>query len=199
MWTGPVFPALPSISYPRKRNPNWSKVEAKALSGKRTRTTLFTYPTYSYEIPLNYLRTDAAFTEWQQLMGFINSLFGGVGLFGYTDPDDNAVANQVFGAGDGVTKGPFQLVRTLGNFVEPVFLINGTPVISVSGTPTAAFTIDTYGRITFTSAPAAAAVLTWSGAYYWGCRFDEDTTEFEKMLVNIYQCKSLKFSTDKLP
>jgi hypothetical protein len=41
--------------------------------------------------------------------------------------------------------------------------------------------------------------LTWSGTYYWPCRFDDDTTELSKFLVNIYECKALKFSTEKLP
>jgi hypothetical protein len=145
-WTGPVLPALPSISYPGKRSPTWSAAKQEALSGKRTRYSLFTYPIYAYEIPLNYLRTDQAFQEWQQLVGFINSVQGPVELFGYTDPDDNAIANQEFGVGDGVTTGPFQLVRALGNFVEPVFLLNGAPTISVAGTPTSAFSVDLYGR-----------------------------------------------------
>jgi hypothetical protein len=59
-WTGPVLPALPSISYPRKRNPTWNATRQVALSGKRTVYSLFTYPIYAYELPLNYLRTDQA-------------------------------------------------------------------------------------------------------------------------------------------
>lgn len=200
-WTGPVLPALPSISYPRKRNPTWSSVKNDALSGKRARTSLFTFPTYAYELPLNYLRTDPAIAEWQQLVGFINSLFGGVKLFGYSDPDDGAAAHQAFGEGDGSTLGPFQLVRALGNFVEPVFLLNGAPQIFVDGVSSANWTVDLYGRVTFSSgnAPGSGAVLTWSGSYYWPCRFDDDTTEMEKFLSNVWQCKSLKFSTEKLP
>jgi hypothetical protein len=92
-------------------------------------------------------------------------------------------------------------VRALGNFVEPVFLLNGNPTIAVNGTPSAAWTVDLYGRVTFNagSAPASGAALTWSGAYYWPCRLDDDTTELSKFLVNIYECKALKFSTEKLP
>lgn len=200
-WTGPVLPALPSISYPRKRSPTWSAVKNDALSGKRARTTLFTYPTYSYELPLNYLRTDPGVAEWQGLMGFINALAGAVGLFGYDDPDDNAVTAQAFGEGDGTTLGPFQLVRALGNFVEPVFLLNGAPQIFVDGVASANWTVDLYGRVTFTAgnAPASGTELTWTGAYYWPCRFDEDSIEMEKFLATIWQCKSLKFSTEKLP
>lgn len=200
-WTGPVFPSLPGITYPVKRSTNWSSVKNDALSGKRTRTTLFTYPTYSYDLPFSMLRSDAGNPEWQQLQGFINSLFGAVGLFGFQDPDDNAVIGQTFGEGDGTTLGPFQLVRALGNFVEPVFLLNGAPSISVDGAVSANWTVDLYGRVTFTSgnAPASGAVLTWSGDYYMPCRFDEDTTDFSKFLYQIFEAKSVKFSTEKLP
>lgn len=198
-WTGPVLPALGGLSYPRKKTPTWSKVDATALSGKRARQTLFTYPTYTYELPINYLRTDQNIAEWQELVGFVNSLAGGVGLFGYSDPLDNAVTNQAFGTGDGSTTGPFQLVRAYGNFVEPVFLLNGNPTIEVAGTPTSAFTFDNYGRITFNSAPANGASLTWSGSYYIPCRFDSDTLDGEQFLYNIFKVGSLKFSSEKLP
>ena len=174
-------------------------VNATALSGKRDRQTLFTYPIYSYEIPFSMLRSDSVNLEWQQLMGFINSLYGGVLLFGYSDPDDNAVTNQEFGVGDGKTTGPFQLVRALGNFVEPVFLINGAPAVEVAGTPTTAFTLDSYGRITFNSPPANGAALTWSGSYYMPCRLDDDTTNFSKFLNQFFELPKLRFSTEKLP
>lgn len=200
-WTGPVLPALPSISYPRTRTITWSGIKNDALSGKRARTSLFTYPLYAYELPLNYLRTDPAFQEWQQLIGFINSLQGSVKLFGYDDPDDRAVAGQGFGDGDGDTLGPFQLVRSLGGFVEPVFLLNGAPAIAVDGTPSTDWTVDNYGSVTFTAghAPASGALLTWSGGYYWPCRFNDDTTELSQFLTTIYECKKLAFTTEKLP
>lgn len=200
-WPGPVLPALGGLTFPRQRNVNWSKVDNAALSGKKTRFSLFSYPTYSYEIPISYLRTDALILEWQTLLGFINSLAGGVGLFGYSDPHDNSVTNQEFAVGDGVTLGPFQLVRALGGFVEPVFLLNGNPTIKVGGTPSSNWTVDGYGRVTFTTgnAPGNGAALTWSGSYYFGCRFDEDTVNFEQFVSNIFSMKALKFSSEKLP
>jgi hypothetical protein len=198
-WNGPVFPTLPGITYPVKRSPNWSSVKNDMLGGKRVRVSNYSYPTYSYELPFSFLRSDSINAEWQTFVGFINSLNGGVNLFGYTDPDDNTVSGQGFGAGDGTTTGPFQLVRSLGGFTEPVFLINGTPTISVAGTPTSAFTIDAYGRVTFTSAPANNAALTWSGSYYWPCRLDEEVTDMSKFLATIWEAKSLKFSSEKLP
>jgi hypothetical protein len=199
-WTGPVFPTLPGITYPVKRSPNWRAVKQDGLSGKRTRLSLFTDPTYSFELPFSFLRSDSVNLEWQQLQGFINSLNGAVGLFGFTDPDDNSVSGQGFGEGDGTTLGPFQLVRALGGFAEPVFLLNGYPTIYVNGIVNTQWKIDAFGNVFFNSgnAPASGALLSWSGSYYWPCRFDEDTTDFSKFLNQIFELKSLKFTTEKL-
>ena len=201
-WTGPVLPALPLITYPAKMGLTWSGVKQDALSGKRVRYSLFSYPTRSYDIPISGLRTAATFAEWQDLVGFINSVAGTVGLFGYTDPNDNSVTAQEFGSGDGSTKGPFQLVRTLGGFTEPVFLLNGAPEIyvnSVLKTLTTDYTLDNYGNVTFTAAPGNGLALTWTGSWYVGCRFDDDVTDFELFVSNIFAVKSLKFSSEKLP
>jgi uncharacterized protein (TIGR02217 family) len=196
--TVPVFPSLPGIAYPVKRTVQWSTVKGDALSGKRTRFALWTYPVYWYDLPFNFLRSDALTLEWQTLEGFINGVQGAYGLFAYSDPNDNAVTNQQFGQGDGVTT-TFQLVRSLGGFTIPVFLINGTPTISVAGVVTASASISAYGVVTFASAPANGAALTWTGGYYMPCRFDDDTTDMSQFMRTIWELKSLKFSTEKLP
>lgn len=194
----PVFPTLPGISYPVKRSPVWSTVKADALSGKRSRTPLWTYPLWRYDIPFEFLYSDDTEQQLQTLMGFFNSVQGAYGLFAFDDPDDDAVSGQEFGQGDGVTSS-FQLVRSLGGYTEPVFLLNGTPTISVAGTDTAPQSISSYGVVTFSAPPASGAQLTWTGNYYWPCRFDDDTQEFEKFLQSLWSAKSIKFSTEKLP
>lgn len=199
-WSGPVLPSLAGISFPQKRSLQWSWEDQTALSGKRARYSLFSYPRYSWEVPLNFLRTAAAELEFQDLLAFVSSLQGGVGMFGYTDPNDNAVTNQQFGVGDGSTTA-FQLVRTIGgndaSFVEPVYLLNGNPQIFINGTA-ASYTISATGLITFGMAPSNGAALTWTGSYYWPCRFDGDATEFELFVGTIYSNKALKFSSEKL-
>ena len=200
-WTGAVFPSLPGITYPAKRSPNWPTVKQDALSGRRTRVPLQSFPTYNYELQFSFLRSDSVDLEWQQLEGFINSLNGPAQLFGYSDPNDNAVTNQGFGEGDGTTLGPFQLVRSLGGFVIPVYLLNGNPAIKVAGTTNSAWTVDAYGRVTFNSgsAPANGALLTWTGSYYMPCRLDDEVVDFSQFLYQLFELKSLKFSTEKLP
>lgn len=198
-WTGPVFPALIGTKFPIPRKINWDASKQRSLSGKNARFSNFTFPTYSWSVDIGVLRSAAAFQEIQQLIGFINSLAGSVGLFGYTDPDDNSITNQEFAVGTGAATGPFQLVRAFGGFTEPVFLINGAPTILVAGTPTAAFTIDGYGRVTFNVAPANGAALSWTGAYYWPCRFDDDFSDITLSMSGLYKASKLAFTSEKLP
>jgi uncharacterized protein (TIGR02217 family) len=194
----PVLPSLIGVAFPIKRSPNWPTVKQDALSGKRIRVPLYTYPTYQYEISFDVLRTDASLLELQTLQGFIAAVQGPAQLWAYDDPNDDSANGQDFGIGDGQTT-TFQLVRSYGGFTEPAFLVNGTPAIFVNGTTTTPASISAYGVVTFSTAPAAGAVLTWTGNFYWPCRFDDEATEFENFMSGFFRLKSLKFSTEKLP
>lgn len=197
-WTGPVFPSLIGVKYPIPRKINWDAAKQASLSGKNSRFSNRTYPTYTWSIDIEVLRTAAAFEELQTLVGFINSLQGPVGMFGYTDPDDNSQTSEVFGVGDGQSTS-FQLVRAFGNFVEPIFLLNGTPIIDVSGSPVTPSSISPYGVVTFASAPASAAPLTWSGSFYWPCLFDGDSFDISQAMSGYYKASKLSFTSQKLP
>lgn len=194
----PVLPSLIGVAFPIKRSPNWPTVKQDALSGKRIRVPLYTYPTYQYEISFDVLRTGASLLELQTLQGFIASVQGPAQLWAYDDPNDDSASEQDFGLGDGQTT-TFQLVRSYGGFAEPVFLVNGTPAIFINGTLTTPASISAYGLVTFSTAPAAGAALTWTGNFYWPCRFDDEATEFENFMSGFFRLKSLKFSTEKLP
>lgn len=196
----PIFPALPGIAYPLPRRAIWDKNSADAVSGKRIRSSNRSYPTYGFEVSFadpGFLRSGAAYLEYQQLAGFFNSLAGGVGLFQYLYPDDSVATQQVFGAGNGSTMA-FQLTRTFGGFTEPVFLV-AISQIRLNGIATTGYTVDSYGKVTFGAPPAGGVILDWSGTFYWPCRFDEDTVDFSNIMLNLYELRSLKFSSEKLP
>lgn len=198
----PIFPALPGIAFPLPRRPLWDTNRAEAVSGKRTRSTNRTYPTYAFEVSFGdtgFLRSGPAYLEYQQLAGFINKMAGGFGLFLYAYPDDSVATQQSFGTGDGSSTA-FQLTRTFGGFTEPIMCpALPIPTVRVNGIATSAYTINSYGLITFNVAPAGGASLDWTGTFYWPCRFDEDTAEFSNIMLNLYELRSLKFSSEKLP
>ena len=203
--TLPIFPTLKGATYPAKRTPIWSTLHQEAVSGQDSPIRLWSYNRWRYEIPYSAFNSGPTAIqglpalEWQALAAFFNQVNGSRLVFQFTDPDDNAVTDQVFGTGDGSTAA-FPLTRTMSgigvSWNEPVF----APTIAnvkVNGAPTVLYTLGTQGLVTFNSPPAAAASLTWTGSYRWLCRFDKDVTDFEKFMNQLWECKAIVFATIK--
>jgi hypothetical protein len=139
-------------------------------------------------------------------MDFFLSRRGKFGNFIYNDPTDNAAVLQRIGVGDGSTT-TFLLYRSLvaNGFADPIAcaLTGGLGSISVyvdgvlqtSGiTPILSFTNLAYA-VQFSSAPAAAKVITASFNYYWPCHFTKDAAEFEDFAYQLWSMKELEFET----
>lgn len=201
-----AFPSLPGIMWPVKRSPSGLTTRQVALQGKRTILPQMPTPRWTWELPFEFLRSAlwsdgngaaGSYSELETLAGFyLQQMVGGT-AFAYTDDADNAVTAQGFGSGDGATTA-FQLVRSRGGFVEPVYLPGAGFTVSVNGTPTVAFT-ESKGVITFTVAPANGALLTWTGAFAWICRFDEDSLDVASFMSGMSEARSLKFSSEISP
>jgi uncharacterized protein (TIGR02217 family) len=199
--TVPTFPTLPGLAFPVGRKPTWRTDKEESFSGIGVRYPTRNVPKWSYELSISALRSSTALPEWQALASFFNALYGANGLFQYNDPMDNAVTSQLFGEGDGVTV-DFQLVRTGppggGTFTEPVYAPSTITAISIGTSPSTAYTLGDTGIITFSSAPANGALLTWSGGYNWLARFDEDVMEFSQFNYNLFELQKLNFTTELL-
>lgn len=198
----PIFPTLKGVTFPARRSPLWKTLHQEAVSGQDNPIPLWSYPRWSYELAYDFLRSDGVNLEWQALAAFFNQVQGSALAFQFTDPDDGAVTNQTFGIGDG-TSIAFALIRTMTGaggiaFVEPVFApVASGLTIMVNGTPTTAYTLGTQGLVTFASAPASGATLSWTGSFNWLCRFDEDSADFEKFMNQFWRLKQIKFTTIK--
>ena len=194
--TIPVFPSLLGVSWPVKRTPLLYTIRQPSQSGKETTIRQWLYPKYQYELTFDYL----PLADWQNLEGFWLTVGGAAGVFYFNDPSDNAVTTQPFGTGDGTTTA-FQLVRALGGFGMPVQSVNGAIAVYENGSLVSpgGYAVGSTGIVTFTTAPAAAQALTWSGAYYWSCRFDDDNgLEIAEFMNNLRELKKLAFTTVKL-
>lgn len=195
-----VFPSLPGLTWGQQRSVLAPPVTVKTTPSQREfRARDATIPRYQYSLVYEFLRSGGGFAELQQMVGFFNARGGSFDSFLYTDPDDNGVTAQAFGAGDGSSTA-FQLVRSLGGFAEPVWDVNGVPLVYVAGvakTPGADYTLSSTGVITFTSAPAAAAALTWTGSYYRRVRFLRDQADFNKFMQDLYELKKIEFVSTK--
>jgi hypothetical protein len=131
---------LTGEGWPVKRSLKFSTIVNTAVSGQNVRVPNFPFPLPEYEVPFNMLNPG----DLQTLWGFVQARLGPWDSFLYWDPTDcytvaNAInagrvvtshqnlipgVNGATPAGDGTTK-QFQLYRTLGGTVQPVFDVNG--------------------------------------------------------------------------
>jgi uncharacterized protein (TIGR02217 family) len=203
--TIPSFPALPGAGFPT-RSPMWKTTVQESVSGKTYGLSFWSFPRYRWQVPLDLLRSAFGYTEWQAMLGVINACAGRAIPFHWTDPDDCQTAGQVLGTGDGATT-IFPFVRTLGGFTEPTQDVVGSSVqLFVGGVLQAAgaYTLLTdpqfgcvYGA-QFAAAPAAGAVVSWSGSYAWLCRFDQDQVDLQKAMLGRWKGGKLAFTSEKV-
>lgn len=190
-----IFPTLAGLDWNASRSPEFSTQAKRAVSGKELRGAFRQYPLWNFNLSYNVLRDDLENNELRALAGFFLVRKGMFDSFLYTWEADSTVTDQGFGIGDGVTTS-FQLVRSFGGFVEPVQNVNAITSIKKAGavqTNPANYTIDATGWVTFAAAPAAGAVLTWSGSYYYRVRFLIDAAEFSEFLQDLHELKKLSF------
>ena len=200
-----IFPVLAGLGWSVKKTPTFKTLVGQAVSGMEVRQALMQFPLWEFELTYEILRDNPAqqnptapYNELKTLGGFYLARQGMFDDFLFDDVTDDTVTSQSFGTGDGATTN-FQLVRSWGGFSEPVMnpnvitgvYDNGTPVTQGSGA--GKYTVNSTGLITFGTAPAATHVLSWTGTFYYRCRFASDTTEFEEFMSNMWLLKQLQF------
>ena len=206
-----VYPTLPGLSIEIQRSYVWKTGKQEALSGKQSAISYRQYPVVHYELTYNVLRRNVSPDELQSIVGLYNQMRGGYDTFLFTDPEfntitpSNAAQYGVFGTGDGSTL-TFQLIATFQNTGGPggpelVQNLNGTPVLYDNGTTISAanYSIGATGIVTFGAghAPASGHSLTWSGSWYYRCRFDEDAIEWKRFMSQLWSA-TVKFQSVKL-
>lgn len=194
-----IFPTLTGMTYDTVKTPVFNTVTKKSASGRETRIAYMAVPMYKWQLNFEYLRDQqgvqspaAPWNDLKLLMAFFIARQGMFDSFLFNDNSDNVATAQQFGVGTGSLT-TFQLSRTMGGgflFPEPVQNINGIPSIYVNGTLTLPGSISASGVVTFTTAPAAGAILTWTGNFYHRVRFDSDAVDFTQMLQNFWELGS---------
>jgi hypothetical protein len=130
-------------------------------------------------------------------MGFFLQLQGQLGTFLYTDPDDNSVAGQAIGTGDGSTTA-FAFARTLGGFFEPVSWVMNVSNVYLNGAAQASgWSLATPNTLNFAGAPASGVLITADFSYAFECRFLDDQIDFEEFMSNLWKLDSMKFRSVK--
>jgi len=193
-----VYPVLPGRTHGANRRVIAPPVTVRTTPSQREyRSRDATLTRYRYSVPYEWLRTKASTPELQTLVSFYVAHGGAFESWLYTDPDDKSVTAQPFGTGNG-TATAFKLLRSFGSNSEPIDAVNGTPLVYIDGTPTTAFTIAAgSGVITFTTAPTAGALLTWTGSFYRRCRFLGDGLDTDKFMAGLFSAKRVEFISTK--
>lgn len=197
-----VFPSLPGLKWSSFRTPMWSNTVKTTDSGREFARAAWSSPRWAYRLQYEFLRADSN-AELQQLVGFFNKHRGNFDTWLFLDVDDSTALDQQIGTGDGVTT-QFQLLRSYGGFFEPVYepftTGPGVPAIKVGGTLKTAgtdYTIGANGVVTFAAAPASSSAITWSGSFYWRCRFKQSQVELEQFMRQLWSARSIEFTTRK--
>lgn len=115
----------------------------------------------------------------------------------------NVYVSNTAGGGSGAEK-----LQTTGTniaigtttWTEPTSGLAGAT--SMPGANGTTWAVGSTGIVTFATAPAAAAALTWSGSgtphFYFRCRFVSDAYDFEQMFYQMWAAKKLEFMSVKL-
>ncbi|ENX0167285.1 DUF2460 domain-containing protein, partial [Neisseria gonorrhoeae] len=164
------------------------------------RTAYYTYPQWRFSLSFEVLRTKASVNELEKLAGFFNARKGSFESFLYEDPADNAVTDQPVGnTVQGVAR--YQLVRSMGVFIEPVSAVKERPAVKVGGTALAYgrdYTVTDKGVLVFNTPQPPGRPITWTGGFYFRVRFTSDTVDFENVLGSLWAAKKIEFTSVKL-
>ncbi|EMU0629386.1 DUF2460 domain-containing protein [Neisseria gonorrhoeae] len=195
-----VFPEFPGLKWGRKKTAVWSTGTQKSASGREFRTAYYTYPQWRFSLSFEVLRTKASVNELEKLAGFFNARKGSFESFLYEDPADNAVTDQPVGnTVQGVAR--YQLVRSMGGFIEPVSAVKERPAVKVGGTALAYgrdYTVTDKGVLVFNTPQLPGRPITWTGGFYFRVRFTSDTVDFENVLGSLWAAKKIEFTSVKL-
>lgn len=188
-----LFPTLPGLTFPVKREVTYKTVKDEALSGRMSAIPLQQYAVRQWTLPFSCLRDNLTPSELRTLHGFFNSVRGRWDSWLYLDPLYNTVTAEPFGIGDG-TSTAFQLIATFKNPGGPggpdiIQNFAGFPQIFDNGGNPGPYSLGPTGIINFTSPPIAGHPLTWSGQFYYRCHFLDDSMELSELMSRIWESK----------
>ena len=189
-----VYPTLPGLDFGVAREVMAPPVAIKTTPSLREfRGRDSTFTRYNYSLSYEFLRSAVAYTELQTLQGFYNLVGGAFDSFLFTDPDDSVATAMQFAVGNGAST-VFQLTRSFGGFAEAIFDFNGGLSVFDNGTNVGAgVNVSSTGVATFTVAPVAGHLLTWTGNFYRRCRFTDPKMSAEKFMSNLWTARKVQF------
>lgn len=201
-----IYPStLPGLTFDNVRTPIFKTAVQEAVSGKETRISLQAYPRYRFELQYEFLNDTIATSHLKALVGLFLAMQGRADTFLFADPAFSSVTDYQFGVGAvGVTT--MQLTAAYQNtggpgYPEIIQNVSGTPVIKVAGvTKTAGvdYTLGATGIVSWINVPTPGQAVTWTGFFYYRCRFDDDEMSVTQFMDRFWSAQSVVLKTVKL-
>lgn len=172
--------------------PSWQNVIQEAISGNEQRFAQWTKCRGVGDLSLGLQISDDPVGDFKAIYAMYVAHRGSLYPWRFRCHYDCTAEDENFGTGD-ASETEFQLTMTydpgfilLGtpgalSYVRDITLVVDTPTIKVNGSLLSSsnsppdFTVSSSGLVTFASAPANAAALTWTGTFDVPVRFDSDT------------------------
>ena len=189
-----VFPELRGLSWDVTKTPEFFTISKVSPSGVDIAASLSAYPRWHFSLSYDCLSAGTK-GELQKLLGFFLTCRGNAVAFLYRDPCDHKVSRQTFGVGDGRTT-HFELCHNIGGFIEPLYDTASETIYAGDILLDSGYAIHG-GIVSFTEAPAAGKRLTWSGDFYYRCRFKESSLEFQNFAFKLWSARSVEFVTSR--
>ncbi len=185
--TIPAYRLPPGIERGSGFGPTYRNVIQEAIAGNEQRFAQWTKCRGVGDLSYGLQHSDDPVGDFRAILAIFHAHTGSLLPFRFRDWGDYIATDEVFGTGDGSTTS-FQLTMTYDpsqillstpgtQFVRDITLPNASPTIKVAGvtkTVVTDYNISSSGVVVFTSAPAAAASLTWTGTFDIPVRFDTD-------------------------
>lgn len=197
-----VFPTnIGGLTFNNTRAILWRTNYQESLTGKVTTLAYQKFPIVEWTLSYEVLNQKLAQDDLRKIEGLFNAKQGQAGTFFYIDPAFNTVTIEPFGTGDGSTKA-FQLIARYGNpsgASIPEIIQSLQPSVALQVFDNGAlvsptnYTVGATGIITFNTAPASAHALTWTGSFYYLCRFETDSLDPDEFMFQLWSLKLLKF------
>lgn len=187
-----------SIQYGSQFGAGYATLIYPTATGQEFRTTRQSRGRHRFSL-MKELQSD---TEAAALKAFAIQRRGSLHSFKLKDWSDFTTASDgkssptasdaILGTGTGSYAGPYQLVKTYGSGqpgeYNRVLTLpeTGSIVAAVNGTPTAAFTSNSLGQLTFTTPPPNGHVVTAGCEFRVPVRFERSVDEWAKLRADAY-------------
>lgn len=219
----PIFPVLRYYNWANSQKMQWNTAQQKSPSGVRYALSLMpNNPLWAFEwvydvlknkkgtTDLPYYPTNALYTDLQAIMG-IYGVSKGPGLEFVYQPPDGVNVNVLIATPDANNNSELRSLvggalnpngTVFAPFYEAVQELNGGGVtITANGSPYTTFSLLGANSIAgyegivihFNTTPTPPVLASFTKFYR--CTFDEDEQDYEQFAYNLYELKSVKFSS----